>query len=234
MSYTKQILCLANSWKHAGRCIAGREIEAAGTIGDWIRPVSGRPGEEISEQDYVDEHGHAPKLLDVISIDMLEPRPHGWQHENHLNDDQRYWTFVRRASWAEVNSAVEDLEGPLWTNEDGSSYNGINDRVAVSRAEEFNWSLCLIRPKDLHIVVADEGPDPERLKRKARAQFEYNGELYKIVITDPVVAGRYQVMGLGVYPLSDAILCVSLGEGFGSYAYKLAAAVITPDRVRTG
>ncbi|MCZ0933272.1 MAG: hypothetical protein OXJ52_08995 [Oligoflexia bacterium] len=50
MSYEKKIICLANSRKMFGRCIAGKE-KINGQYGQWIGPVSDREKEEISEKE---------------------------------------------------------------------------------------------------------------------------------------------------------------------------------------
>jgi hypothetical protein len=54
------------------RCVAGKEI-GGGKIGPWIRPIRGRPTGELSEEDRRFENGQARKLLDVVSIPMIEP-----------------------------------------------------------------------------------------------------------------------------------------------------------------
>lgn len=89
MAYTKTILCLANSRKLSGRCIAGKEKLRRG-YGEWIRPVSARPSEEISEEERRYENGQSAQILDVISVPMREPRPGAHQTENHLIDDDYY------------------------------------------------------------------------------------------------------------------------------------------------
>ncbi len=63
----KRILCLANSRKTSGRCIAGREITETGA-GAWIRPVSGRGSGEISEEDRRYADGRTAQVLDLISL----------------------------------------------------------------------------------------------------------------------------------------------------------------------
>ncbi len=74
MGYENTILCLANSRRPDGRCIAGKEVVTNG-YGNWIRPVNARPTEEISEEDRRYEDGKDPRVLDVITIRMIEPRP---------------------------------------------------------------------------------------------------------------------------------------------------------------
>ena len=59
MNYMKRIICLANSRKMSGRCVAGFEI-GADRIGEWIRPVSDRPSEEISLADRRFKDGSDP------------------------------------------------------------------------------------------------------------------------------------------------------------------------------
>lgn len=74
MPVVKRIVCLANSRKLSGRCVAGKEM-TAGRAGSWIRPVSDRPAEEVSleERRYAD--GSDPALRDIINVPLREPRP---------------------------------------------------------------------------------------------------------------------------------------------------------------
>jgi hypothetical protein len=92
INYTKTIICLANSRKITGRCVAGKVTDGE-TIGEWIRPVSARQTGELSEEDRRFQNGTDPGLFDIVRIPMIEPRPNGFQTENHLIDDGYYWTL---------------------------------------------------------------------------------------------------------------------------------------------
>lgn len=70
MNMTKRIVCLANSRKHSGRCIAGKEV-LAGAYGEWIRPLSARESAEVSEEERRYQNGSSPHVLDVIGESPL-------------------------------------------------------------------------------------------------------------------------------------------------------------------
>jgi hypothetical protein len=231
MAYRKKIVCLANSRKMSGRCLAGKEVDAQGRFTHWIRPVSDRPTQEISEEERRFENGDDPKLLDIIRIEMQEPRPHAPQSENHLIDSRYYWFNCGSATWDQAQSAIDQVHGPLWV--DGyNSYNGTNDRIPEDQAATLSSSLLLIEPEDLVIIVAVEGADFNNPKRKVRARFNLNKQSYVIAVTDPVVERQFLAKENGEYPVPTALLCVSIGEPYQGYCYKLVAAVITPSRVR--
>ncbi len=97
MPQVKRFVCLANSRKLHGRCIAGREWRD-GRAGGWIRPVSAREHQEVSESERRYQDGSDPKLLDVIDIPVLESQPDAYQTENWLLDSEQRWEKAGKLS----------------------------------------------------------------------------------------------------------------------------------------
>ena len=224
MNYVRKIVCLANSRKHSGRCIAGKEVLKHG-YGSWIRPISARPSAEVSEEERRYETGQNPKILDLIDIPMIAAAPSLHQTENEIFDGEYYWAKDGELSWGELRRLVDDQE-TLWANGD-STYYGMNDRVKLDAAAKMTNSLVLIQPTSLTIQVQMEGGEFGNPKRRVRASFAYRGAHYLIIVTDPVAERAFLAKPDGRHPLNDAYLCVSLGEAHtDNYCYKLVAQVI--------
>lgn len=227
MPIIKRIICLANSRKLSGRCIAGQEL-ADGYVGDWIRPVSGREHEEVSERERGYQDGRDPQVLDVIDVPLIEPRPRTFQSENWLLDDGYYWTKVGRLEPDDLADHVDNA-GPLWLNV-GSTRAGTNDEIPVDQANELTSSLTLVHVPGVQVAVFSPGAAWGNPKRRVQARFELGGEDYGLWITDPIYERRYLRMDDGEYALGPSYLTVSLGEPYGGYVYKLVAAVIEGTR----
>jgi hypothetical protein len=223
-NYSKTILCLANSRKISGRCIAGREI-IDGKFGPWVRPVSAREHGELSEDDRRFENGSYPRVLDFVQIPMIEARPNTFQTENHLIDPNYYWTHKGRAAWDLARTAAEMAKRPLWSNQ-SSSYNGLHDRVDETTALPADGSLLLIEVTDLCVNVVLEGTAFGDGKRKVRGRFTLHGVEYCLAITDPSFERQYLERHNGMFNVGHALLCISLGEAYQGFAYKLIAAVL--------
>ena len=189
-----------------------------------MRPVSNRPTQEIAVEERRYENGEDPKLLDVISIRMRGHVPHAHQTENHLIDAGYYWVKEGTVTWGDLDAAVEDFQGALWV--DGyHSYNDENDRIPEAQTLELGHSLTLVETENLVIVVAPEGFNP---KRKVRARFSLGGRKYVLVVTDPVIERKYLLKQNDEYPVGVARLCISIGEPYQGYCYKLVAGIIQP------
>jgi len=226
MSYTKKIVCLANSRKISGRCIAGKEVTEQG-YGNWIRPISNRPTGEISEYERRFENGEHPTVLDIVVIPMAKHAPHHYQQENHLIDDNYYWERVGIVRWANLPDISDRVSNELWVN-GYSSYNGVNDRIPENIANNLESSLLLIQPDTLTISVDVEGAEFGEGKRKVRAIFSLNGHRYKLAITDPKIESIYLKNENGKYDVDAAkvYMCISIGEPYNEFCYKLVASVI--------
>lgn len=226
--YVKTIVCLANSRKPGGRCVAGKVVTETG-FGEWVRPVSARPGGELSHTDRQFSSGAEPALLDIIHIAMTKPSKHDYQRENHTIDETKYWGLAEKLTYADAQKALDKMPPDLWGVNFGSSYSGQNDRVPLDQISNFNHTLRLIKVTDLRIHVSAEGAAFGNAKRKVRGYFSYLLHHYAFSITDPIIEGKYLADKDGCYSIGNALLCVGISEPHQGYAYKLIAGVILPD-----
>jgi hypothetical protein len=227
--YTKTILCLANSRRPGGRCVAGKEL-SGGKIGAWMRPINGQNGNAVSELDLQLENGTVADVLDVLTIPMVQPSPQGHQTENHLIAPDYYWTKQFRANWQHVVEATDSVTGTLWSTGD-STYHGQNDKVSEALAAGFGHSLMLIEPATLTLIVGPASQYGGGSRRRVRAAFTFDKTYYNVVVTDPSIEAKYFAGSDGHFKIEGSRLCISLSEIFNGFAFKLVATVITPDRV---
>jgi hypothetical protein len=224
MTAIRRIVCLANSRKVSGRCIAGKEMESESS-GQWMRPVSARATGEISEEERRYEDGTSAQVLDVIDIPVVGHAVCGHQSENYVIDPNEYWVKVGampRAGLAQLTDHPESL----WKNGD-STLAGQNDRVRIEAGRVSSGSLYLISPEQLTLHVMSEGAGIVKLRRRVRASFLYRSTRYNWVVTDPIVERAFLAKPDGSYSLDEVYLCVSLSEVYSDgYSYKLVAAII--------
>ena len=220
---SKRIVCLANSRKLSGRCVAGRVFNGK-QAGEWVRPVSARENEEVSEYERQYEDGSDPRVLDIIDVPLIKPTPKHFQQENWLLDPDKYWTIVGRMKWTALVALVED-PARLWINE-SNTYHGLNDQMSLETAQKLKSSLVLIHVDQVVLRVFQPGAAFGDSKRRVQAQFEHLGEPYWLFVTDPGIEKTYKAQGEGDYDIGECCLTISIGEPYKGNCYKLVAAII--------
>ena len=227
MGTVKRMVCLANSRKLSGRCVAGIEIDEDGKRVGWIRPVSDRPEREVSEYERQYPDGSDPRVLDIIDVPLLKPLPHEYQQENWLLNPGSRWKRVGLMRWADL-SRLADPPGLLWIN-GYHTYHGRNDKVPYGQAVRLRDSLRLFRVDPLVLAVFAPHAAFGDPNRRVQGRFRYQGVEYRLRVTDPVYEQAYLAKPDGEYEIGDCFLTVSLGEPFQGDCYKLIAAVIEPE-----
>jgi len=227
MSFVKKIVCLANSFKTGGSCIAGREVLQTGAYGGWIRPVSGRPTAEISFQESWCTSNSSPRLLDVLEIHFLKAAPRGHQTENYEIDPSKRWVKQGVLPWSELGNLVEKPP-TLWLNSDHTQ-SGLLNCVSHREAAKLIDSLVLIHRAHFTVNVSSSTWGG-RTKKNYHGRFRYKGMNYGLKLTDPSVTNAAIFQNDGNYPLDNAYLCISLTEPWeidNNRCHKLVASVIT-------
>src|SRR5438477_9111006 len=75
------LICLANSNKMGGRCIAGLRTDGGG----WVRPIASETEHgQLYFRHFKLDDGSEPKVLDVIRVDLARAAPAPGQPENWI------------------------------------------------------------------------------------------------------------------------------------------------------
>ena len=217
-----EIICLANSRKLTGRCVAGLRTDGMG----WVRPVSALPDGTLYTRDYTLDHGNKVELLDIVRIYLKAPRPDPYQPENWVLAN-RPWHLVRRLAPADTATLFTPaiVPGPdLLGNQ--------SDRIAsaVLERKPAEASLALVEPEKVKWRITRS----IRGKRQTRASFVLAGIHYDLPVTDPKWEEGLASLPLGLHTRDITgvkrkeriLFTISLGEPFDGDCYKLIAAVI--------
>jgi hypothetical protein len=222
---THRLICLANSTKLGGHCVAGLRVDGKG----WIRPVSELPEGELSTRQCTCASGVEVAPLDLIDIEVSRHIPLVNQSENWVVTNTP-WTLVSRPApatlAASVRKALVSVPPLLECNADRRSIHDFPSNRSAA-------SLALVVPPHPTWQVTTSA----RNKMQVRCVFDLGSTSYNLVVTDPVWKQRFRTLTFGVHQGSAVglgvadrlLLCISTGEPYRGYCYLLVAAVIVLD-----
>jgi hypothetical protein len=208
-----RFICLANSNKHGGRCIAG--VDEAG---NWIRPVSSSPKRAVNK-DMRTIDGDEPQIMDILEVPLYTHGPaEGCQRENKLLKEGP-WKKVDRIKTDELLKYCEDDSVILHNHLDHVR------AVCFGIIPRHKWkSLQLVRNRSVNFERDSND------KNKWRASFaDGKNNHLNLVVTDPVICDKLE---RGEKISNDCLLTVSLGPAWSpnkntaKRCYKFVAGVI--------
>ena len=212
-----RLLCLADSRKPGGHCIAGIDL----TTGQWVRPVKNEHGGGLSSWDIQYNDGNVPKILDVIQVPVIKHSPLYYQPEN--------WIVAPATKWQKVGENTIPQLKVYWQH-DYPIFLDDSDRLTEEECRNSSNLTSLILIK-LERLLIDKQVNPWGNRDKIRAKFNYNGNFYDLAVTDILWETKYLQTGIsyGIHTINGPIyLTISLGEKFevDGCHYKLVSGII--------
>ena len=219
-SMEKQIICMGNSYKNGGRCLAGIEIQntASGVsivrnrygLPNWIRPVMSNGDNGLPE--YL---VGSFTMLDILVVDVTDAVPTGAHCENvHFNTIRKVGRLGQNSQ--NLNSLCDTWHSLIFGNRGKAVPNEV--------FENGDYSLMFIMPENpiINMQLDDYGHE------KYRIQFLYNGTQYDFPLTDTRYINelRSRNKSCGGRNTGDLYLTLSLGVNHYDWHYKLVAGVI--------
>lgn len=209
-----QIVCLANSYKRGGRCIAGIDMETR----EWVRPVA-RGAERALDWSVRNVDGAEPKILDILDIPLETFGPdEEYQPENRFLIRNK-WRSKGRLKPQALVEYCEDDHVILHNDE-----NYVLPQLLSEKAFSKRKSLQLIRSEN--VTFQHHGYD----NKKWRINFSYGTNKHlDLKLTDVVLSDRLRKNEKISH---DCILTISLATPWKSddktpeRCYKMVAGVI--------
>lgn len=213
---TIRFVCLANSIKEGGRCLAGIQlnnnnepiIEINGP--KWIRPVCKTQHGQIYTH-WVSQI----TLMDIVEIEITGfPLKQSFQSEN---------AFFKDDDLKVVGRFEKDKLDALCDNH-YYLFGNWGKALSIEEAAVLDHSLALINVTKFEIIEKNDMENPD--KKKIRLLFYHNETQYDFPVTDPVFLNLYRNNSRILNVVKSLFLCVSIGINFNGWHYKLVAGII--------
>ena len=207
-------VCLANSKKESGRCIAGIELQnnnkplLVNGKPKWLRPV------------YKTEHGEVPtnlvshiKLLDIVEIEITDEVPNGFQFEN-VHFDTKSISIIGKFPIDDINRLCNNPLDYIFGNK--------GKAVSESEINFVNHSLILIKVNEYEVF---EKTYPDNLVKQIRVKFSYNIHQYDFPITDLTFCSEFRSNN-NIFTKTPIYLTLSLAANHNGWHSKLVAGIV--------
>lgn len=219
-----RIVCLANSYKHDHRCVAGISLNTK----KWVRLVSKEIPGCIARERTCYAGGKEAQILDVFEAELGEPCGTS-AHPEDVFVSNRRWKYIERLSSPAGSELLSQFLNP-----EPVVLEGYSDRIPVKKFQErpARMSLGLVHPEDLWWWIREE-----KDKRHYRANFRLGKAArirYDLPVTDPAWCNQLKLLPTGIHLNSllqgnrnaKTLLSVSLSEPYQDFHYKLIAGVV--------
>ena len=214
-------ICLANSYKRGGRCVAGIEIDVdsnshwdvkrnADGSPKWIRPIA----QETEFGEIPEGEAHLLPLLSVVRLTDVVPCP-SMAHSEDVFYKQMCPIGRVPSIPIILDKLTDDVHPLLFYTTDYS--------ISVDKYEHGDYSLMMVRPERLSFHL-----DPSRNRAKYFMTFKHNEVIYDFTITDPYFYQYIEKHPDVLDNLSDVYITLSLGLEYEGRHHKLIAAMIFP------
>ena len=204
-----KLLCLANSYKEGGRCIAGVMLDEhnnpiiENNQPIWIRPIFKAKNGQIPNELCV-----TITPLDIIEIDNTNKIGTGYQLENTTFKEDKI-TIVARADNSILSNLYSSTE---------FIFNNNKKAFTEDTIKEVNHSLILIKVSDFNII--------EKTYPKIRIEINYKNNCYDLPVTDPVFLNNYKKNKDILDNIENINVVLSIGAVHNGFYNKLVSSII--------
>lgn len=224
----KTFICLANSYKHGNRCLAGIEIDLYPQRNSYSvkrdangNPIWFRPVHRTAEAGAIpNSEAQSIVVLDIVKACLVEPCPDGAQTENY------YYSRLEKLS--RVSRNTKNLDGFI-DNSHSVLFGNRGAAVPPDRFVNLDYSVLLIKSSQVEFYMKDRAewnkePQP-------RGKVMHNGTEYDLPVTDPIFRQVIQNDIEKANSYADYYITLSLGVEHDEWHSKLIACVIPINQV---